>query len=121
MQWILQHLIGVIGVATILGAAGSWISKNGMPFVEKKIHELDSEFLVGIKDPVLRQFCVEVEAAALKLVPDAGDARYAVLADLLIKDVPQAAPARPLIIAVFTAIGSGAKAGITDAIAVPQK
>ncbi len=112
---MLQHVVALIGVGAIVAGAAAFILKNGLPFVEKEIAELDEELLADIKDPALKQFCLDVEAAAMKLVPDAGDAKYAVLADLFIKDVPSAAPARPLLIAVFTAIGAGAKAGIADA------
>ncbi len=115
MHWLLDHLVALVGMTAVLSFGAAWILKNGLPFVEKKIAELDEELLAEIKDPALKQFCLDVEAAAMKLVPDAGDAKYAVLADLFIKDVPSAAPARPLLIAVFTAIGAGAKAGIADA------
>ncbi len=115
MNWIISHIVPLIGCGAVVGFSAAFVSKYGLSFVEKEVAKLDAELLAEIKDPAIRQFCVEVEAAAVKLVPDAGDARYSVLADLIIKDVPQVAPGRPLLIAVLTAIGSGAKAGISDA------
>ena len=118
--WIMQHVVGFVGVASIIAAAAGYVAKNGLSFVEKEVAELDEELLADIKNPALRQFCVDVEVAAVKAVPDAGDAKYAAITDLFIKDVPQAAPVRPVILATLIAIGGGVKAGVSDATKAPS-
>lgn len=116
MQWAISHLIGIVGVASIVSAVAAWIVKSGSSVIAKEIELLDDELLADIKDPVAKQFVIDLEAAVNKAVPDAGDARYAALTDIIMKEVPlNVAPyIRPILIASLTALGSGAKQGLSE-------
>lgn len=116
MQFILSHVVSLIGVTSIVSAAAAWIIKSGPGFAEKEVAALDGELFARIKNPAVKTVLIEIEQAVSKAVPDAGNDKYSVLTDMIMKELPlTATPARPVILAVLTAIGAGAKAGIADA------
>ena len=123
MEWIAQHVGSALSVTAAIAAATGWISRH-MGFlagkVEDEVAALDEDVLGKVHSPVVKQFLVDVEVAAEKAIPGAGDAKYAALTALIVHDLPPSAAVieGPLEV-VLTAIGTGAKAGIAKSIVTP--
>lgn len=115
MQFIIQHVIGALSASAIIGGIVAWIAKELPAFSQKEVALFNAKMLANIKDPKLKQFCVDVDAAAAKAIPDAGDSVYSALADKILAECPaEAIAARPILIAVLSGIGSGAKQGLSQ-------
>jgi hypothetical protein len=122
-NWIIQHLGAFVSTTTVLAAAAGWISRH-LGFlsgaVEKEVASIDADVLGRVHSPVVKAFLVKVEQAADEAIPGAGDAKYEALTALIVHDLPpSAAVFEGPILAVLTAIGTGAKSGVSQAIAMP--
>lgn len=119
--WIAQHVAGVLSFTAATAGAAGWISRH-MGFLSGKVASevatLDADVLGRVHSPVVKAFLVKVEHAADEAIPGAGDAKYAALTALIMHDLPpSAAPFEGALEAVLTAVGTGAKAGLAQAIA----
>jgi hypothetical protein len=123
MDFIAQHVGAVLSVAVVASAAAGWLARHAgilAGVVEQEVEKLDEDVLGKVHSPVVKAFLVKVEAAADEAIPGSGDAKYAALTALIMHDLPpSAAPFEPALEAVLTAIGAGAKAGISKAVAPP--
>jgi hypothetical protein len=113
--FLVQHVFGALSVTAALAAGSAWIAKELPIFAEKQVSVELVNVLSKIDNPKLKTFCVKLDQLVADAVPEAGDAKYAVLTDLLIKECPAAAPARELLLVVLTGLGAGAKKGLEDA------
>lgn len=121
MEWIAQHIGAALSTTAVLAAGAGWLSRHmGLlaGAVAQEVETLDADVLGKVHSPVVKQFLIDVEVAANKAIPGAGDAKYAALTALIIHDLPPSAAVieGPLEV-VLTAIGTGAKAGLAQAVA----
>ena len=122
-NWLIQHIVPAFSAATVLAAGAGWTARH-LGFlagtVADEVAAIDSDVLGRVHSPVVKQFLIDVEVAADKAIPGAGDAKYAALTALIVHDLPRSAAVieGPLEV-VLTAIGSGAKAGLQKAVSVP--
>lgn len=131
MDWMASHIGAALSATAALAAAGGWVSRHlGFlaPKIAAEVAALDGDVLGRVHSPVVKAFLVKVEQAADEAIPGAGDAKYAALTALVMHDLPpSAAPFEGALEAVLTAIGTGAKAGVAQALApqgpalVPEK
>ena len=125
MDWIAQHIGAVLSVTTVAAGAAGWLSRHAGFLAGKvadEVAQIDAEVLGKVHSPVVKQFLIDVEVAADKAIPGAGDAKYAALTALIVHELPPSAAVieGPLEV-VLTAIGTGAKAGVSRAVApTPQ-
>ncbi len=121
--WIASHIGSVLPVSVVAAGAGGWISRHLSGLSGKittSVAALDADVLGQVHNPAVKAFLLKVEQAVDDAIPGAGDAKYAALAALITHDLPpSAAPFAPVLEAVLTAIGTGAKAGIAQAITPP--
>lgn len=119
-DWLAHHLGYVLSATSVLAGATGFIVRHLGPWEAKRIQVLNQDLFTRLKDPVARQLLRDVEAAIVKAVPDSGDARYASAADLLLTHLPspEAIFARPLLIAVLSSLGAGAKSGLSDTVTI---
>ena len=122
-NWIIQHLGAFVSTTTALAAAAGWLSRH-LGFLEGKVASevaaLDEDVLGRVHSPVVKAFLVKVEQAADEAIPGAGDAKYEALTALIVHDLPpSAAVFEGPLLAVLTAIGTGAKSGVAQALAAP--
>ncbi len=123
MDWIAQHAVAALSLTSVVSLAAGWISRHQgflAGKVASEVEEIDADVLGKVHSPVVKQFLLDVEVAADKAIPGAGDAKYAALTALIVHDLPPSAAVieGPLEV-VLTAIGTGAKAGISQAVAPP--
>ena len=123
MDWIVQHIGVALSVTGAVAAGAGWLSRHAGFLAGKvadEVAELDADVLGKVHSPVVKAFLIDVEKAADKAVPGAGDAKYAALTALIMHELPpSAAPFEGALEAVLTAIGTGAKAGLDRATAAP--
>ena len=121
MDLIHQYVGTFLSLSVVVGAVGGWISRHKgflAGAVASEVEKLDEDVLGKVHSPVVKTFLIDVEAAANKAIPGAGDAKYAALTALIIHDLPpSAAVFEGPMEAVLTAIGAGAKAGLAKATA----
>ena len=115
LVWVEAHLAASLSLGAAFTAAATWVGSKLPGLVEKKVSIELGRVFNKVQNPKAKAFLLTLDKAVAEAVPEAGDARYAVLTDLLIKECPEAAPARELILALLTGLGAGAKAGLQDA------
>lgn len=115
LSFVVAHHDWFISSGAVLTFAAGFVAKE-LPIFAKKEVSIGFQDLQNSKNPEIRVFGQDIEAAIVKFVPDAGDARYATAADKLLKELPPScAIGRPIIISVLSGLASGAKAAASEA------
>lgn len=117
-MFVLNHIVASLSTATVLGGATAFLAQKLPGLARKESAAIDAALLAKIQSPTGKKLALGIEKAIDDALPDAGDAKYALAADAICSAIPQpeSALARPLVLALLQGLGSGAKAGIADAL-----